>query len=46
MLIVQDLWQVHYQMLFVIFQKEFIKINVKIVTAFSIKKGQGKFDKI
>ena len=46
MLIVQDLWQVHYQKLFVVFQKEFIKINVKIVTAFAIKKFQGKFDKI
>ena len=33
-LIVQDLWQVHYETLFMISQKEFIKLNVKIVVTF------------
>ena len=30
-LIVQDLWQVHYQILLIISQKESTKLNVKIV---------------
>ena len=28
LLIVQDLWQVHYQILSIIFLKEFVKLNV------------------
>ena len=32
--IVQDLWQVHYQIMLIIKPKEFIKLNVKIVIAF------------
>ena len=34
LLIVQDLWQAHYQILLMILQKEFIKLNVKIVIVF------------
>ena len=30
-----NLWQVHYQVLLILLQKEFIKINVKIVIVFS-----------
>ena len=30
LLIVQDIWQVHYQILLIISQSEFIKLNVKI----------------
>ena len=33
-LIVQDLWQVHYQILLIISQKESAKLNVKIVVVF------------
>ena len=33
-LIVQDLWQVHYQILLIISHKESMKLNVKIVIAF------------
>ena len=33
-LIVQDLWQVHYQILLIISQKESTKLNVKIVVVF------------
>ena len=31
LLIVQDLWQLHYQILLITSQKEFTKLNVKIV---------------
>ena len=34
LLIVQDLWQVHYEILLVISQKEFTRLNVKIVIVF------------
>ena len=34
LLIVQDLWQIHYQILWIISQKEFIKLNVKIMIVF------------
>ena len=34
LLIVQDLWQVHYQILLIILQKELKKLNVKIVNVF------------
>ena len=34
LLIVQDLWQVHYQILLIISQNEFTKLNVKIVIVF------------
>ena len=34
LLIVQDLWQVHYQILLIYSQKEFMKLNLKIVIAF------------
>ena len=34
LLIVQDLWQVHYQILLIISQKEFMKLNVNIVIVF------------
>ena len=30
LLIVQDLWQAHYQILSIIFQKKFIKLNVNM----------------
>ena len=30
----QDLWQVHYQILLIISQKEFIKLNVKTANYF------------
>ena len=30
LLIVQDLWQTHYQILSIIFQKKFIKLNVNM----------------
>ena len=33
-LIVQDLWQVHYQILLIISQKESTKLNAKIVVVF------------
>ena len=33
-LIVQDLWQVHYQILLIISHKESMKLNVKIVIVF------------
>ena len=33
-LIVEDLWQVHCQILLIILQKEFIKLNLKIVIVF------------
>ena len=32
--IMQDVWQVHYQILLIISQKEFIKLNVNIVIPF------------
>ena len=32
LLIVQDLWQVHYQILSIIFLKEFIELNVNLDT--------------
>ena len=31
---VQDLWQVHYQIFSTVLQKEFIKLNAKIVIVF------------
>ena len=34
LLIVQDLWQLHYQILLVISQKQFTKIDVKTVIVF------------
>ena len=34
LLIVQDLWQVDYQIVLIIRQKEFIKLTVKIVIIF------------
>ena len=33
-LIVQDLWQLHYQILLIIPQKKFTKLNTKIVIVF------------
>ena len=30
LLIVQDLWQAHYQILSIVFQKKFIKLNVNM----------------
>ena len=32
LLIVQDLWQVYYQILLIIFQKDFIELNLNIDT--------------
>ena len=34
LLIVQDIWQVHYQILLIISQSEFMKLNVKIAIFF------------
>ena len=34
LLLVRDLWHVHYQILLIISQKEFTKLNVKIVIVF------------
>ena len=33
-LIVQDLWQIHYQIMSIISQEEFTKLNVKIAIVF------------
>ena len=33
-LIVQDLWQIHYQVMSIISQEEFTKLNVKIAIVF------------
>ena len=42
MLIGQHLWQVHYQILSIISQKEFIKLSAKVL----IRKCKLQFDKI
>ena len=45
LLVVQDLWQLHYQILLIIPQKKFTKLNVKIVVVF-FNMSQGKLNKI
>ena len=39
----QDLWQLHYQILLIISQKEFIKLNVEIGTVESIESVKDNF---
>ena len=34
LLVVQDLWQVHYEMLSILSQKELLKLNLKIAIIF------------
>ena len=40
----QHLWQVHYQVLLIILQKEFIKLNVKIMIVSLNMKGITKYN--
>ena len=38
LLILQDLWQAHYQILLIIFLKEFIELNVNLDTMMKIER--------
>ena len=46
LLIVQDLWQVHYQILLIIMQKEFVKLNVKTAIVFLNMKNLIKYKRL